>query len=340
MDDGFGVYVARRLGYGVILVVGITLVAFVLTHLVPANPALVYAGLHPSPMQLREARIALGLDRPLYQQYLIFLKGLVTGHWGVSATTRHPVLQDIGTFLPATLELVFFATLEAMVLGIALGVWVSQHPGGVLDVVTRFLNAGMVSVPAFWLALLMQMLFFGQLHLLPLTGEFSGQFVLAQKVVTGFPLLDAALAHQWALFGDELVHLVLPTFALAAYSIGLVARMVRASMLDALGSDYIRLARANGVPRARIYFRYALRNAVAPTLTVLGLTFAYSLTGDFFVEQIFFWNGLGAYSVRAIENIDLGAIMGVLVVVAVAYTLINLLVDLVRVLYDPRLLSE
>jgi ABC-type dipeptide/oligopeptide/nickel transport system permease component len=337
---GYGAYAVRRLGYGVVLVVGITLVAFVLTHLVPSNPALVYAGLHPNPAQIARARQILGLDKPLYVQYLLFLRGLATGAWGISITTHGSVFQNVMTFLPPTLELVFFATLESMVLGVLLGVWASERPGGVADVAVRVLGAGLVSMPAFWLALLMQIVFFGQLHLLPLTGEYGGAYVLTARTITGFPLLDAALSHQWALVGDELRHLVLPSLALAAYSIGLVARMTRATMLDALGTDYIRLAVANGVHRRRIYFRYALKNAIAPTLTVLGLTFAYSLTGDFFVEQIFFWNGLGSYSVHAIDNLDIAAVMGVLVVVSLAYTVINLAVDLIRALFDPRLLVE
>jgi len=202
------------------------------------------------------------------------------------------------------------------------------------------LSAGLVSIPAFWLALLLQIVFFGQLHLLPLTGQYGAVYVMNAPVITGFPLLDAMLMHNWPLVWDELRHLVLPSFALAAYSIGLVARMTRATILDVMSSDYIRIAQANGFDRQRLYFRYALKNAIPAVLTVLGLTFAYSLTGDFFVEQIFFWNGLGTYSVHAIDSIDVAAILGVLVVVALAYTIINLIVDLIRVFFDPRLIRE
>jgi peptide/nickel transport system permease protein len=172
------------------------------------------------------------------------------------------------TFLPPTLQLVAAAVVESVVVGVALGVWVSQHPSGVLDVAVRFLSAGLVSMPAFWLALLLQIVFFGQLHLLPLTGEYSGAYVLTAPTITGFPLLDAALVHNWALVGEELIHLILPSLALAAYSIGPVARMTRATMLDALGTDYIRVALANGFSRRRVYFRYALRNAMPPARAI------------------------------------------------------------------------
>ena len=330
-------YVLERIGYTLILILGITLITFFLSHVVPSDPAALYAGAHPQAAQIAAARHRLGLDQPLYIQYLLFLKGLVTGNWGISLRTHQPVLQDLLTFFPPTLELVIAATVLAMVIGVPVGVYASAHPDGFVDSLVRILSASLLSVPAFWLALLLQIVFFGHLHLLPLAGNVSSQYSQNLPSITGFPLLDALLSGRLPLFLDELDHLILPALALAAYPIGLVARMTRANMLDTLSSDFILMARANGYPIRRIYSRYALKNAIGATLTVLGLVFAFSLTGDFFIELIFFWQGLGIYAVDSIQFLDTPAILAVVVVVATAYTLVNLIVDLLRRAIDPRI---
>jgi ABC-type dipeptide/oligopeptide/nickel transport system permease component len=329
-------YIATRLGHTLILVVGITLITFILSHVVPSDPAAIYAGPRPEAAQIATARQLLGLDKPLYVQYWIFLTGLVTGNWGTSLRTHQPVLADLGVFFPVTLELVIAATILAMAIGIPVGVYASARPNGTVDALIRAVTAALISIPAFWLALLLQIFLFGQLHLLPLAGEASNKFAQNLPTVTGFPLLDAVLTGNVALFWDELSHLILPALALAAYPIGIVARMTRANMLDTLSSDFILMARANGYPGRRIYTRYALKNAIGATFTVLGLIFAFSLTGDFFIELIFYWQGLGVYAVNSIQYVDTPAILAVVVIVAIAYTLVNLVVDVMRAMIDSR----
>lgn len=331
-----GAYIAQRLGYTAILVLGITFITFVLSHVVPSDPAAIYAGPRPQQSQIDAARHVLGLDKPLYIQYFLFLRGILTGDWGTSLRTHAPVLTDLRSFFPITLELVVASTIVAVIVGIPAGIYASAHPNSVVDIVIRFVSAGLISMPAFWLALLLQIVFFGRLHLLPLAGEASNVYTQSLPTVTGFPLLDALLTLRFSLFWNELQHMVLPTLALAAYPIGIVARMTRANMLDTLSSDFVRMARANGYRQWRIYTRYAFKNAVGATLTVLGLIFAFSLTGDFFIELIFFWQGLGVYAVDSIQFLDTPAILGVVVIVAVAYTVSNLVVDILRAMIDPR----
>ena len=337
MRAGFWIYIGRRVLHTVALIVGITLITFVLSHIVPTDPAAIYAGLHPRASQIAQARKLLGLDKPLYVQYLVFLKGLVTGHWGISLRTHREVLHDLMTFLPPTLELVVASTFLATIFGIPLGVYASRRPGSAVDTVVRLSNAGFVSIPAFWLALLLQIVFFGHLHLLPLGGQLTNTYAHALPRVTGFPILDALITGHLGAFGNALWHLILPSLALGAYSIGFIARMTRATMLDVLSYDYIRLAMANGYSTLQIYFRYALKNALGTALTALGLIFAFSLTGDFYIELIFFWQGLGTYAVNSIQAIDTPAILGVVVLVASGYAVTNLIVDLIRATIDPRI---
>lgn len=337
MRSGFMNYLVRRIGFSLILVFGITLITFILTHVVPSDPAASYAGLHPKPEQIAQARKILGLDRPIYVQYFIFLKGLVSGNWGVSLRTHQPVLLDLWTYFPSTLELVIGATLLSVVIGIPAGVYASVRRDGAVDTLVRLWSGALLSIPAFWLSLLLQIVFFGHLHLLPLGGQVANQISYNLKVITGFPLLDALLSGGGVAFGSELVHLVLPSFALAAYPIGLVARMTRGTMLEVLNSDFIKMAVANGYRTTSILFRYALKNAFGAVLTALGLVFAFSLTGDFFIELIFYWQGLGTYAVNSIQFLDTPAILGVVILVATAYVVVNLVVDIVRAYLDPRI---
>lgn len=331
--------IAHRVGSALLVLLVITIVVFILSRVIPSDPAVVYAGPKAPPEELARIRSQLGFDRPLPIQYLDYLAGLVTGNWGDSLSTRRPVLMELSTRLPATLELLFAAMLFATVVGIALGVIASKRPGGVIDGAVRILSIGGVSVPAFWLGLLLQVVFVGQLHLLPATGAFSKQTEYLHPItqITGFPLFDSLITGNFAAWGDGIAHLILPALTLAAYPLGLVARMTRASMLEVLGQDYVFTANAYGVRSFIVRWRLALKNALPPSLTVVGLAAAYALTGTFFVEVVFNWPGIGQFASTAMLSVDYPSIMAITLLGAVGYLVANLAVDVMQARLDPRM---
>jgi peptide/nickel transport system permease protein len=332
-------YLVRRLALAVLVLIGVATITFLIVRIVPSDPAAVYVGAQARPEQIAEARQILGLDRPLYVQYAYYMRDLVSGDWGESLRTKRPVLGDLLHFLPASLELILAALVLATIAGIVLGVTTAHLKGGWIDNVMRLFSVGGVSVPAFWLALMLQILFFRVLHLLPVAGQ--SDIAVAQTYpiasVTGMAVVDSFLSGNWPAFTDSVRHLILPMLALAAYPTGVIMRMTRSSMIEAMGFDYIRMARAMGVPPRRLLYKAALKNALGPVLTVIGLTFAYSLTGTFFIELIFAWPGLGQYATTSILSLDYPAIMGVTVMVAAVYVIVNLIVDVAQAFVDPRI---
>lgn len=335
-------YLLRRLGLAVLVLVSVSAVTFLVARVVPSDPAALYAGQRPTAGQIAAARERLGLDKPLYYQYARFLSEVLRGDLGTSYKTKHAILRDVKAFLPATLELVIASTVLALAAGIPAGVIAGARRGGLFDGATRLLSIAGVSLPTFWLALILQLLFFGRLGLLPLSGRVSNDVALFSPIqtITGFYLVDAAITRNWGAWGDAALHLVLPAFTLATYPIGLTLRMTRAAMSEVLSEKYIVAARAQGLPERTILFRYALKNAIVPTLTVLGLSFAYSLTGAFLVEVIFSWPGLGKYVTDAILNVDFPVIVSVTFIVTLFYVFINLGVDLLQAALDPRVVLK
>ncbi|MFY9914015.1 MAG: ABC transporter permease [Nocardioidaceae bacterium] len=331
-------YVTRRVGTSVGVLFVLTLVTFVLARVVPSDPAVVYTGPKARPEELARIREQLGLNDSLVVQYFTYMRDLVTGDWGDSLATKQPVLQELGHRLPPTLELIFAAMFLATIGGVALGVLAARRPGKLLDGGIRVLAIGGVSMPAFWLGLLLQFLFVGKFAALPATGQFSNTLKYESPIthVTGFPLLDTILTGNWVAFSDGFQHLVLPAVTLAAYPLGLIARMTRAAMLDALGQDYVFTARAYGLRERQVQWVLALRNALPPTLTITGLATAYALTGTFFVEVVFNWPGVGQYATQAMLAVDYPVIMAITLLGAGGYLLTNLLVDLVQARIDPR----
>jgi peptide/nickel transport system permease protein len=331
-------YLLRRLVLATVVLAAVSVVTFFVARVVPSDPAALYVGPRPRQEQVERARRALGLDRPLPQQYVAYVGDLLRGDLGISLRSKQPISDDLRAFLPATLELVIAATLLSLIVGLPLGVLAGAKPNGALDHVTRVASIGSVSIPTFWLALILQLVFFRTLHWLPLGGRLSNEIALNHpvSVVTGFYTIDAALSGNWAAWRDALWHLVLPAACLAAYPVGLVTRMTRSAMVDVLGERYIAAARAEGIHERTIRFRLALKNAILPTLTVLGLTFAYSITGAFLVEIVFGWPGVGTYVTQGILSVDFPVIIGVTLVVTVVYLLVNLAVDLIHAAIDPR----
>jgi peptide/nickel transport system permease protein len=331
-------YLFRRLIMAVFVLISVSIITFFIARVIPSDPAAAWVGTHPTREQIAEARQELGLDRPLWEQYWRYAGSLVRGDFGTSIQSHQPILSDLRAYLPATMELVLAAMFIAIVIGIPLGVLSGAKKGSLLDHSTRLVSIAGVSIPTFWLGLLLQLLFFSRLGLLPLGGRISNQVALNNPVhtITGFYLIDTAVTGNWVAFKDALIHIILPAFTLATYAIGLAIRMTRSSMYEVLEENYILAARVAGIRERVVLFVLALKNAIIPTITVLGLAFVYSLTGAILVEVIFSWPGLGTYVTNAVLSIDFPVIVTVTLVVTVFYVLINLALDLIQAALDPR----
>ncbi|MBE0682275.1 MAG: ABC transporter permease [Anaerolineales bacterium] len=331
-------FILRRLLTSLFVLVGVSIITFAIARVVPNNAAAMYIGPKARQEDIDRVTKQLGLDKPLPVQYLIYMQELTRGDLGTSIATKRPVTQELTGRLPATLELLLFGMFLAAIIGIPLGVLSARSQGKLLDVAVRMLSIVGVSMPAFFLGLILQIIFFRNLDILPLAGRVDAdlRFTNPLTPITNFLLLDSFLTANWVTLKDAFLHLILPAVTLAAYPTGLIARMTRAAMLETLEQDYIRTARAYGIKQHIIIYQYALKNAVSPTLTVLGLTFAFALTGTFFVEIIFNWPGLGLFTVRSLLSLDYPAIMGMTLFGATGYVLINLIVDIVQTWVDPR----
>lgn len=328
----------RRILLAAVVVFGVIVITFFLSHVVPTNPAGLFCGTHPTQQCVVRETAELHLNDPVPVQFGYYLTGLAAGNLGVSLVTQNPVIFDIGQRLPATLELILASLVISVLLGIPLGILAGVRQGKWPDHVTRILAVGGVSLPSFWVAVVLQIIFTGVLHVLPLQGRFTDgiQFTYPMRTITGFLTIDALLQLNPVRFADAVVHLILPSLVLALYPIGLVARMVRTMMIEVLGENYIRTAKAYGLPARLIHYRYALRNAIAPAIVALGLSVAYELTGAFLIEYIFAWNGIGQYAFSAVLAFDYSAILGTTIVVALMYVAVNLIVDVIQSILDPR----
>ena len=312
--------------------------AFVLTHLVPGDPAAANLGQRAiaDPAAVAAFRAHYGLDKPLPQQYLIYIENLAHGDLGESQQSHRPVRDDLAEYVPATLELASTAIVISLVFGIGLGVTAAMNRDRILDQVLRVTTLAGVSMPTFWLALVALYIVFFQLGWAPSGGRLDpGQ--LPDAHVTGFYTIDALLAGDWATFSSAIAHIVLPASVLALYTVSLLTRFTRASVLEVLGNDYIRAARAKGLPERIVIVRHILRAALVPVITVAGVAFGSLLTGTVLVETIFAWPGIGQYAYRSATNLDLPAIMGVSLFVAVVYITVNFVVDLLYGIIDPRI---
>jgi peptide/nickel transport system permease protein len=331
-------YVLRRLVMAVFVLVSVSILTFLIARVVPSDPAAAWVGSHPTHEQIENARVMLGLDRPLYEQYLRYAGGLLRADLGNSIITHQPIATDLKTYLPATLELVLASLIIAVLVGLPLGVLSGARKGSWLDHTTRLVSVAGVSMPTFWLGLILQLIFFSWLGLLPLSGRVSTQVALFSPVepITGFYTIDSILTGNWVALKDALWHLILPAVTLASFAIGLTIRMTRSTMIEVLSEKFIFAARAAGIPERTVLFVLTLKNAIVPTITLLGLSFVYSLTGAILVEVIFAWPGLGTYVTSAVLSLDFPVIVSVTLVVTVFYVLVNLLLDLIQTMVDPR----
>ncbi|MCM2578865.1 ABC transporter permease [Streptomyces meridianus] len=330
-------FLLRRTAVAVLLAFGVTLVTFVLTNVVPGDPAAANLGQRAigDPAVVDQFRKQHGLDQPLPAQYVTYLGHLFQGDLGESQQTHQPVLTDLATAVPATLELAGAAIAVSLVIGVALGVVAALRRDRLTDQLLRVVSLLGVSVPTFWLALLAFYVFFYQLGVAPGSGRLAPGMA-PPPYVTGLHTIDAALAGQWPVFWSAAGHLVLPALVLTAYTVGLLTRFTRSAVLDVLGQDYVRAARAKGLPGRTVLLQYVLRAALVPVVTIAGLAFGALLSGTVLVESIFAWPGLGAYAYRSATTLDLPAVMGVGLVVGIVYLTVNLAVDVLYGVIDPR----
>jgi peptide/nickel transport system permease protein len=333
----FAMFVMRRLAALVLLLIGITLVSFVLTHAVPGNPALANLGQAPPPGEVHAFDRLYHLNESLPQQYLYYMDRLVLhGDLGISQQTHDPVLSDLKKFVPATAELAALSLLIAIPCGICFGLIAALRHNRWIDHVLRVFSLVGTSVPSFWLALVALYLFFFKFGLLPGGGRLDPTTVPPPNV-TGFFTIDALLAGQWGTFWKALEHLILPASVLSLMNLGLLTRYTRTTVLEVIGQDYIRSARAKGLPERKIVVGHILRAALPALVTVIGIVFANVLTGAVLIEEIFGWPGIGQYGYHAAITLDLPAIAGVSLFVAAVYITTNFVVDVLYGVLDPRI---
>ncbi len=331
-------YVVKRLLLLVFVVIGVLVITFVITRIIPARPEFLWAGPHATEEQLKRARQELHLDEPVHVQLYYYLLDFFRGNWGVSWRTRLPVLNDLLTALPATLELVIVAFLLASLIGIPLGIYSALRYGRIADQIIRVLTILGASVPVFWIALIFQTAIGIWAGVLPAGKRVDDYlaYITGFKPITGFYILDSIIQGNLPVFIDVLRHIIMPAFVLSIYPLSLSSRMSRSLMIEVLNENHVRSLEVWGVPQKTILFKYALRNVIVPVIASLGLSFGYTLVGAFMVELIFVWPGLGYYAGMSLLSYDYPAIIGVVILVALFYSLINLVVDLIHAWLDPR----
>lgn len=335
---GLWTFVLRRLALSVVVLVVVSIAAFSLVHAVPGDPISAIMGdrVADDPKIRASYEHRWGLDKPLPVQYALYVKNILRGDFGESTTTRRPVADDLRQFIPATIELTIAAMFFAIGIGVPLGIIAGIFHGRWPDHLSRFIALIGTSVPVFWLGMLLSYLIWFKLGWLPRQGQLDTGMAEPHRV-TGMISVDAIIAGDWPALRSVLRHLILPGIVLGSYAMGIVARMLRSSLVVALSDDYVRTARAKGLSESHVVVGHALRNALIPTITVLGLTFASLLAGAVLTESIFAWPGIGRYAVKTALGLDYPGLLGVTLFVAVAYILFNLIVDVLYGILDPRI---
>ena len=330
-------FIGKRLVYLVIMLIGVATLVFILTKLIPGDP--VTANLSQralsDPEIVAAYKLRYGLDKPLITQYLYYMRNLIQLDLGTSIRTGNGVLAELGRCFPATIELALWSIVIASALGVFFGIISAIRRNSVIDQVVRAISVTGVSVPSFWLALLVLFFFYYKLHLMPGPGRLGTGFV-PPVTVTGLYVIDALLEGDLPKTVDAIRHLILPSCVLAAFTMGLITRTTRSNLLDVMSTDYIRTARAKGLSRSRLIVRHALGNALIPVLTVIGLGLGNLLGGMVLVETIFNWPGVGQFAYQSVMSADFPAIIGVALLIALNYMVINTVVDILYGVIDPR----
>jgi peptide/nickel transport system permease protein len=329
-------HVLWRLGTSVLVLLGVSMLIFAIARVIPGDPARVALGPNASAEAVARLRDELRLDEPIVVQYLAYMGGLLRGDLGVSLYTNRPVAVDVAQFLPATLELILVAGVLMVALGLPLGIIAARHQGRWPDHLVRVIALLGVSAPGFVWAIVLMLVFSFYLGWFPIEGRIHEDHEALPRL-TGFLTIDAALQRDWGAFASAWRHLALPALALALSGIGQAARLTRANMIETYELPYIEMARAYGFPEGRIARRYAFKPSLSPSLTIIGLDFAAMLGNAFLVEAVFGWPGLSRYGVQVILRKDLNAIVGTVLIIATLFILVNIVVDLLTTLLNPRI---
>lgn len=332
-------YIVRRLLLMILVLVGVSIVTFAITHVVPSAPAAMWIGPHATQEQIDRVNEEMGFDRPVAVQYFKYMKNLLQGDLGVSLRTKQPVRKELARRFSATFELITLSMLIAVIVGVPLGIFSATHKDSWADRLLRLFSISGVSIPSFFLAMLLQLLFASTWRLLPLQGRIDSEILSESPItqITGFYLLDSLGTGNWVALKSSLSHLILPVFAIVFTSLAVVTRMARSAMIEILNEDYVRTARAYGLSRPLVEYKYAFKNALLPVITVLGLSYGYMLGGTFFIESMFDLPGLGRFAYTSIIRNDFPSVMGVTLLFAASFILVNLIVDLIYFGVDPRI---
>jgi len=320
--------------------VGVVVITFLLTRAIPGDPAAYFAGGSASMEAVEQVRIQLGLDRSLPEQFVRYVADLARGDLGLSLTTGQPVLNELLARLPASLELVLLALVLACAIAIPMGVIAATKPGSWFDQLARLITTAGVSLPTFFTGLLLAYVFYFLLGWAPSPLGRLDPVFSPPPSITGLYLIDAALARDPALWWAAFKQLVLPVVTMALFVLAPIARMTRASMIAVLSADFIRTARASGLSTATVLVRYALRNALLPVVTTLGMVFGFMIGSSVVIEKVFGWPGVGSYAIDALTASDYAPVQGFVLAMGILFVLLNLLVDVLYVLIDPRVSIE
>jgi len=328
--------IANRLAGALVVVASVIVVTFFLTHALPADPAVYFAGMGATKEAIADMRSKLGLDRSLFSQFAIYLRALAGGDLGHSLTTGHPVLDDLARRLPASLELTVTALVFATIVGLPAGIWAAMRPNSWFDGMVRVVATLGVAIPTFFTGLMLLYVFYFELGWAPAPLGRLGSFASPPPPITGFYLVDSLLAGKPRTFAAVLGQIALPALTLALFAVAPLVRATRAAMIEALSSDFIRTAKAIPLSGARIVLVYAFGNALLPVLTTIGMVFSFLLGANVLVEKVFAWPGVGSYAVDALIAADYAPVQGFVLVMALLYTALNLLIDLAIIIVDPR----
>lgn len=329
--------ISGRLLQAIPAILGIIIVTFFLTRALPGDPAVYFAGPAADAESIAEIRHELGLDKPLPSQFLIYLQDLYQGDLGMSIGTGRPVIEELGRRLPASIELTLCALVFAISIAIPLGLLSATRPDTWIDHLTRMIVTMGVSLPTFFTGLFFIYIFYYLLGIAPSPLGRLDFIYLSPPHVTGFYLIDSLIDGDWEVFFASLSQLILPSITLGLFVLAPLARMTRASMLQVLSSDFIRTAKANGLPRRKILMTYAFRNALLPILTTMGMVFSFLLGSNVLVEKVFAWPGIGSFAIEALIASDYAAVQGFVLAMAILYVFLNLMIDVIYTLVDPRI---
>lgn len=328
-------YIIKRLLLLIPVIIGVSILVFTVMHVFTPDPTGIILGQHATSEQIANLRESLGLNKPLYVQYFDFVKGVISGDFGTSLITKTPVAKELLSRFPATVELAFISIIIASIFGITMGVISAVKQNSILDYLSMTVSLIGVSMPIFWLGLILILIFSVKLQWLPVSGRLTIGIDLQD--ITGFYILDSILSGNTRALIDVIKHMILPATALAAYSTAIIARMTRSTMLEIVKQDYIRTARAKGVFERVVIISHALRNALIPITTVIGLQLGSLLGGAVLTETVFSWPGIGSYTVDAIIKSDYPVVQGAVMMMAIIFVLVNLIVDILYAFLDPRI---